>query len=311
LRDLPAGIANLVMAPLARLAGIDLWSAMGAATGVFFAMALRGFPVKAADARARANWRRLRPDLADEAQTDAAMRRLWRGMGRTLAEYFLLGGLAPRVAVEGAAHLAAVRAGDAPLLVAALHLANWELIGPTLARLGYAATGPHQPPRNRYDYALITRARADAGLLTFPAWPGGLRRLRQALTGGDRSAWIYVDDFVRGRVSAPRLGRPERLGGNLRIAAGLAATTGAAIVPSYVVRTDGARFRMVFCEPFRMAGTANRGPVFEADLERLNAVYEAVVLEHLDQWFWTPNFGELDDEAGAPPPMSGALMDAG
>src|SRR5215218_6649429 len=39
------------------------------------------------DARARNVFRRLRPEASDPAWLDAAMNRLWRNIGRTMAEY--------------------------------------------------------------------------------------------------------------------------------------------------------------------------------------------------------------------------------
>lgn len=308
-REALIGLSNRILRPLARAVGVDIASAVGARTGVLVAILVRGFPFRQADARARATWRRLRPEQADAAQTAAAMRRLWRGMGRTLTEYFLIDRLFDRVAVEGEAHLAAARATGAPVLVAPLHTANWELLMAMLPRLGLKAAGPHQPPRSAEDYALITAARAQAQTLTFPAWPNGLDLLQAQLTTGERAAWFFVDDLLRGRVNAPRLGRTGRLAGNLRIAARLGVTTGAAIVPAYMLRTEGAHFRLTFLAPFQMAATETRGAAFEADLERLNAIYDALVVDHVDQWFWAPNFGPPHAEADAPMPMSGPLRD--
>ncbi|WP_176695996.1 lysophospholipid acyltransferase family protein [Phenylobacterium immobile] len=302
-------LSNRVFGAMARLGGVDIASAAGAGLGVLVAVVVRGFDYRRADARARANWRRCRPDAAGAAETHAAMRRMWRGMGRTLTEIYLLERLLDRVGVEGEAHLRAAQAGGAPVLVAPLHMGNWELLPAMLPRLGCRALGPHQPPRSAADYALISGARDRAGTLTFPAWPGGMKRLQRCLTGGERAAWLFVDDFLGGRVNAPRLDRPGRLAGNLRIAARLGVTTGAAIVPAYMLRTHGAHFRLVFLEPFRMTTSDTRGPGFEAELDRLNAVYEAVVIEHFDQWFWAPQFGAREDQADAPAPMSGPLLD--
>lgn len=308
-REALIGLSNRTLRPLARAVGVDIASAVGARTGVLVAILVRGFPFHRADARARATWRRLRPDQADSAQTAAAMTRMWRGMGRTLTEYFLIDRLFDRVEVDGEAHLAAARATGAPVLVAPLHTANWELLMAMLPRLGLKAAGPHQPPRSAQDYALISKARAAAKTLTFPAWPSGLDMLQAQLVTGDRAAWFFVDDLLRGRVNAPRLGRTGRLAGNLRIAARLGVTTGAAIVPAYMLRTAGAHFRLTFLAPFQMTAIETRGATFEADLERLNAIYDGLVVDHFDQWFWAPNFGAPDEEANAPMPMSGPLRD--
>lgn len=306
-----SGLFHAINRPLARLAGVDLCSALGARTAVGVAVALRGFPFREADRRARANWRRLRPDQAGEAETDAAVRRMWRKLGRTLAEYYVLDRLnvPRRVTIEGAHHMDAVRAAGDPLLIAPLHLGNWELLGPLQTSLGQPGAGPYHPPVNPFDHRLLVWSRAKAGFYGFPAWPDGIRGLLRQITTGERVAWLFVDDFTHGRVGAPRLGRPGRLEGNIRLACKLAVATGAGIVPAYVARGEGARFHVVFREPFRMTATRAQGPEFEADLERLNAIYEPIVLAHLDQWFWLPNFGAPSEEASAPPPLSGRLLD--
>jgi lauroyl/myristoyl acyltransferase len=81
------------------------------------------------------------------------------------------------------------------------------------------------------------------------------------------------------------------------------------ITPAYMLRTKGAHFRLVFLAPFRMTATQTRGEAFDADLERLNALYDAIVTAHFDQWFWAANFGTPEEEVDAPMPMSGPLRD--
>ncbi|MBV1699942.1 MAG: hypothetical protein KGQ47_16510, partial [Hyphomicrobiales bacterium] len=81
---------------------IDACSAFGAVMA-----ATSPFRYAQSDARARRNWRIIRPDQADAASVDAAMRNLWRSVSRTMAEFSVLHRLWPagRIAVEGLEHL--------------------------------------------------------------------------------------------------------------------------------------------------------------------------------------------------------------
>jgi KDO2-lipid IV(A) lauroyltransferase len=234
--------------------------------------------------------RALRPDLAtDPAALAAALSSLWSCIGRTHGEFAAEHRLwrEGRIAVEGAEHLA----GDGPLVVAGVHLGNWELLPIALAHLGRRVIDVYQPQPNRFVNRIAMRSRllsADAaGLATGRAGPDLFRLVAPSPTAGAelvravKAGWtmmMYVDEeVVAGRCHAPSFGGSPAGDGNLARAVRIARLTGARIVPAHVERLPDARFVVRF-------GPAVEGKGEEA-VAALDAALSAVVRRHLCQWF--------------------------
>lgn len=262
---------------------IDWASAFGAWTGRF---SPRIYPAE--DARARFAWRALRPDESSPAQVDAAVRRLWRNVGRTITEFAILDRLWDdgRVTVEGAEHMAALRDAGRPILVTSLHLATWELIPITGIKLGYMGAALALPLRNRFERALMTKIRESFGGRQIMVSPSAGRAMVRELK--ERGPLVlHVDDFARGRVHAPAFGRPLRSEGNIAYAFRLAKLAGAGIVPVYCAREgDAARFTVRFLPALDVVDTGDVDADLAENVARLNALIEPIVRRHLDQWYY-------------------------
>lgn len=244
------------------------------------------------EARARKLWQVQRPGEADPASTDAAMRRLWRCVGRTMAEITVLERLwdEGRVEVEGAEHMAAARDAGRPILPVAVHVGNWEVISVTGIKLGYHGACLALVLENRFEQRLIGRLRERfGGRMVHATATSGRAMVRELQERGPLV--IYIDDYSRGRVHAPAFGRPLRPEGNIAYAVRLARLTGAAMIPVYCTRLgDEARFRVTFLpeEPVSNSGDAEAD--LEADVARLNALIEPIIRARLDQWFYALDF---------------------
>ncbi len=226
--------------------------------------------------RAARALRHLRPDLP-EAERLALARANLLQHARTLAEYGRLHRLwaEGRITVEGRHNL---DIGGRPLLVAGLHLGNWEVIGPALCGLGLGVTGVYQPPRGQAQHEIITAARRRYGAEPIFPTVHAARQMLRVLKQAQVPLLLYLDEFQNGRVNAPALGRPPARGGNIQLALRLAAMSGAALVPAYVLREAGPRFRVHFLPALPVAGD------LVAEQAALEAVIEPVVRRHLDQW---------------------------
>lgn len=280
-----------------RLLPIDACSNVG----VFFS-AYSPFIFRESDARARKAWARLRPNEQYPAVVDAAMRRLWRCVGRTMAEYSVIDRLwaAGRISVVGLENMQAVRDANRPLLVAALHLGNWETVLVAGIESGFAGSGIYLPLDNRFDMRLAIKARDRYKGGQVAAGPGALRAAIKVLREKRGPFVIFVDEFIRGKVQAPAFGRPVRDQGNIAYAARLAAMTDAYVVPAYCERlNDGAHFEIHFLPPIEMLHTGHKDSDAIENIKRINAAIEPAILSHLDQWYFLLDF-EFDDEpAGA------------
>ena len=241
----------------------------------------------ASDARARRAWARLRPE-ADPTSTDDAMRRIWRSTGRMTAEIAMLDRIweEGRITVQGAEHMAAARAAGRPILVAAVHLGNWDAIWMAGLRLGYNGASVAIPMDNRFAERMLTGLRRRYGgraiLAVAASVPAMVRELRER-----GPLVLYMDGLVGDAGQALSLGRDVPPGGNLIYAVRLAKITGAAIIPAYCTRVgDAARFEVNFLPEVVLPRTARGGVDIEAGARCIDALFDPIVRRHLDQWFY-------------------------
>jgi KDO2-lipid IV(A) lauroyltransferase len=285
LRDPLFGLIDYALHYGLRAGPIALCSAVGCALGVLAGR----YRFRAWNARARDNLQRLRPELAEPGRLDATLARMWCQIGRVMTEFSVLDRLWPtgRVTVTGAEHVTGARAGGRPVMVMGLHLANWEVIAPTLTRLLRPLYFVYQPPRNRFQHRIAVRVRRRCGAILLPPSLTSTRRAHAALVEERANLLMFVDELVKGRVNAPSFGRPVRPRGNLANVVRLARASGAAVVPAHVERIGGSRFHVIFGAPIELAdGVAG----LCADVERLDALITPIVLAHLDQWLMLHDF---------------------
>ncbi len=289
--DPAMGLLNTTIHESLKLLSIDGCSAFGAFISPFSA---KRFPVS--DARARRNWRRLRPEDSDPSSTDAAMRRLWRSVSRTMCEFSVLHRLwdAGRIEAIGVEHMDAVRAAGKPILVACVHLGNWETIPVVGIRVGHPGSGIYWPLENRFDTRIAVKARERYGAILYPG--DGPRAMRAALAElkAKRGPFVvFIDECIDDHVYAPAFGRQLKPAGNIAFVARLAARTGAEVIPAYCVRLgDSARFKVTFLPPVSLVRDHGDDALMH-NIARINAVIEPVVREHFDQWYYALDL-ELD-----------------
>lgn len=275
------GLGHVAIYNVMRLLPIDFVSDLGEKAGH---RARASFAT--ADRRVHENWARLRPEEAERAE--AVTEYAFGQTGRVHWEFATLARLqrAGRVTIDGAENVAAAHATGRPILMAGVHLANWEIGGIALAQLGHKTTSLYQPPPNRFDHRLALKARGNTGCELLPQGPAGARQALRVLKERKRILGIYVDECIEGDVYAPFFGRAPRLDGNMARAVRLAVMADALLIPAYAVRTEGLHFRVTFLPPVDLLRPAGGEADLLENVARLNAVFEPIVRAHLDQWFW-------------------------
>jgi Kdo2-lipid IVA lauroyltransferase/acyltransferase len=288
LRDPVVGAAELALHYSMRAMPIDVCSASGAAITYF---TRRLYPES--EARARKAWAALHPEAADARSVDAAMDRLWRNVGRTMHEYSVIDRLwaAGRIEVSGIEHLHEARDRGKPILVAPVHLGNWEIVLVTGIACGHCGSGIYEPPQNRFEHRIANLVRARYGARFVAAGPHSTREAVRELRSRRGPFIVYVDEFIRGRVQAPSFGRPLRTDANIAYAVRLAALTRAALIPAYCLRIDdSARFKVQFLPPVPLADGGDREADIAENMTRLDAAIAPVIQAHLDQWYFALDF---------------------
>jgi KDO2-lipid IV(A) lauroyltransferase len=283
IRDTVVGLLELALYRLFRLVPIDLVSWFG---GAIVRVTRYNYPES--EQRARKTWAVLRPQEADRASVDAAMTRLWQCVSRTMTEFAVLDRLwaKGRIAVEGDEHLARARAQEKPILLAALHLGNWEVIVAAGYAFGYVGSSIYVPPENRFEHRIAVEVRARFGAKSIAPGPTSGREVVRALRQWGGPFVIFVDEVARDRVQAPAFGRPPRADNNITYIVRVAAMCDAVVIPIYCVRVGGrAQFKVTALPPLDMVRTDDRKADVIENAARLDAIIDPLIRAHLDQWY--------------------------
>jgi KDO2-lipid IV(A) lauroyltransferase len=244
-----------------------------------------------ADARVAAAIKQLRPDLAlDPPMLEAAQTRLWANVGRVYAEFSVLDKMVPRehVTIEDPRLLDKVLAAGRPVILAYVHLGNWEAsaVQISLRVPGRLCALADPPPANRTRAHIVTsqRGRCPAKVLTINpmVWRQAMIHLQQP--GG--LLFISIDETGASGVSVPSFGRAPDYQGNLGKIVRIAMRTGAIVLPIYSERIAGATFRTKLLPPIdfteRREATAEEHSHW---CKHLDDLFAPVVLRLIDQWF--------------------------
>ncbi|MEM7693306.1 MAG: lysophospholipid acyltransferase family protein [Pseudomonadota bacterium] len=225
----------------------------------------------------------LRPDLVhDEASATAFARRWYINTARAMMEFSVVHRLTePRftVAAEDAEARAMIATGE-PVIVVTVHTGMWEMVSPIVASLWgeKTSTGPWQPQESRTDNKIVAQTRRRMGIKTLPARPGLAKTLYKLLAKGRQSLVILIDEVTPEGSLFPLFGRPVPTTGNLAFALKLAARTGAPLMPLIMTRTGPTQFARKILPPVRVEDA-------DTAAHTLDAIYDAHVRAHLDQWY--------------------------
>lgn len=237
----------------------------------------------AATQRARVNLSRLRPDL----EVEAALAEMWDNTARSFLEVprairlFDQG----RVKVAGTEHLS-----TRPLIVAALHLGNWEMVGLAMVRAGAPPVAFYQPPSSDLRTRTVVAERIRGGGRLLPLGRDAARPAMNALLSDRDVLLVFPDEHQHGRVAAPSLGRGPRQGGNIEYAARLARAAGAPIVVGWCRRLPGTRFRVEFLAPLEVPRSSDREADVRAGTDALDRIIEPIIRANLPQWLMLPDW---------------------
>jgi len=220
------------------------------------------------------------PELGTE-ERDAIARDVWSNFGAVLAEYPHLGRYAApgSAALETEVHPATrVLLGEGrPAVFVTAHLANWELPGLALGRLGVPLSVVYAPQSNPHVDAMLQRHRSALGCDFVPK-TDSIRTLLGALKAG-RSVGLLPDQRTDFGEQLPFFGRPAMTAIS---PAWLALRQGCPLVPVRVERCGQGHYRVRVLAP--LAGDdASRAGVLALS-RRLNALFESWIRERPGQW---------------------------
>lgn len=276
---LEAALFNAVTG-LARLFPIDSVSHFGG-----FLFRTLG-PATSANRVAARNLRIAFPE-ADDAEINRLLRAQWIELGRSLTELLILDRVvadSDRLQVEGEERLAAIAAGDGPVVFISGHFSCFELMPAAIIRAGVKCQITYRAMNNPYVDASVRKNRFRYGVRLFA--PKGLEGARELMKGLQRgeSVALMNDQKFNGGVAAPFFGHMAHTAPGPST---FALRFGIPIQPMSVQRTGpGARFKLIVHDQIHLKDTGDREADIEAGVRQINAFIEDRVRARPTEWFW-------------------------
>ncbi len=262
-----------------RLLSVDAASNLGGFLGRWLGPRL---PVSA---RARRNLRLAFPDK-DAAEIERIVRAMWDNLGRVAAEYPHLhriteveSGRVPWVDMDP---VLALRDQNKAGIIAAAHLANWEVLVGASAQRGIDTIGVVREPNNPLVRPLIERLRGAAGGERTPKGMTGAKMAIEALRS-DRVLGLLFDQKMSDGIPVAFFGIEAM---TTPAPAQLALRFGCPLVAVRMERTGPGRFRMTAQGPLTPPGTGNRQEDAAWLTAELNRILEGWIRAKPEDWLW-------------------------
>jgi Kdo2-lipid IVA lauroyltransferase/acyltransferase len=220
------------------------------------------------------------PDLPAE-EVDRIARAVPDNVGRTVIEIysgaeFIAHAVSHPLGGKGVGELEEAHRAGRPVILVTGHFGNYDASRAALIARGYRVGALYMPMANRYFNEHYVQAISRIGEPLFPRGRAGLAEMVRHLRSGGMLGML-VDQHMSHGEELTFFGRPAL---TALSAAELALKYDALLVPTYAVRRpDGLSFDIIVELPIPR-GTP------EAMTQALNDSLEALVRQHIDQWFW-------------------------
>jgi len=224
----------------------------------------------------------------DLRELEAIAKGVYRNLGIVAAEFFDLPYLNSKnirdiVEVEGLENYQRARAKNKGILTFGGHFGNWELIAVAFSLYVRPIMVIYRPLDNPVLDELVKYVRSSTGnipLASAHAMRPMIRHLKKndmiGLLIDQNVAWqegVFVDYFGRSACTTDGL-------------ALLAMHTEAAVLPSYLVRMESGRYRLVFEEELQLVRTGDRSSDARINTQMMTKKIEDIVRRYPDQWLW-------------------------
>jgi KDO2-lipid IV(A) lauroyltransferase len=177
---------------------------------------------------------------------------------------------------DGLAALEQARASGRPVVIVTGHFGNYLAARANLIARGYRIGGLYRPMDNAYFNHHYVAAMEEIGKPMFPRGTKGLGQMIRFLKEGGMLGLLLDQRMVQGA----RLSFFGHEALTALSAAELALKYDALLIPVYAIRKEnGLDFDILVEAPIPQASA-------EAMTQALNDSLEALVRQHMDQWFW-------------------------
>lgn len=226
-------------------------------------------------------------DITDERQVKTIAKKCFKNLGKTVVEFMQFSHINPEqiqkcVSFEGIQHVENALAKGKGAIILTGHFGNWELLAASIS----AAVAPLSPIvrelRSPRLNALVSRYREKAGYTTIDRDTG----VRQALRCLKRNELLGivadVDTTVNG-VFVDFFGRPAYTPYS---PVAFALKTGAAILPSFIVRQPDGRHRAIIEPPLSLERCDVKEKELVFNTQKFTKIIESYIRKNPEQWIW-------------------------
>jgi lauroyl/myristoyl acyltransferase len=244
----------------------------------------------------------LKTILAKPSQDDElrrAAKDVFRNFAKYLVDFFRFSKISPGymkgfIKLEGLSNIEdALKYGKGVIMLSA-HLGNWELGAFALGTLGYPINAVVLTHRNVKINDFFKNQRA-MGKLKSIEFGASLRGCYKALKNNELLALLGDRDFSNNGLPVIFCGKPAMVP---KGPAALSYRTGAAIVPSFIIRNGDDTFTFTFEKPILPEAVGDEDNAIKGIMEKYLPIIEAYVKRYPGQWyvfrdFWNPSHEEL------------------
>ena len=223
----------------------------------------------------------------DEAQIKNIAKKMWNNYGRVFAEYMFIKKLRneyfySHISINGQEILENIKKNNKPVIFISGHFSNFELMAMTIEKLGVKLTAIYRPLNNKFLNVLMEKIR-NKHICKFQIKKGvsGLRKIIKLNKDGFSTA-LMIDQRVTEGIKSKFF---NQYAFTTTIPAQLVKKYGYDVVPVFIERFEGVKFKISFYNPIKF--TKNTP---EKDItQKLNSILEKMILTKPEQWIWSHN----------------------
>ena len=226
-------------------------------------------------------------DLRDTLEIEQLVRQCFQNLGKTLVEFMRLPGMSSKqihqlVAFEGRGHIDRALARGNGAIILTGHFGNWELLAASIVANGYPLRPLVRQLRSKRLDALVSTYREKAG---YPGInrDGAIRGALRCLKKNELIGILADVDTKTDGVFVDFFGRPAYTPcGPVAIAL----KTGAAILPTFIIRQPDDSHRAIVEPPLILQQSGNKRQDLIANTQKFTKVIESYISRYPEQWIW-------------------------
>ena len=232
------------------------------------------------------NLKRAYPDKSSD-DLNKIINSMWNNYGRFFAEFMFIkdfrkGKLSEKIEIEGKEILDDIKINNRQVIFISGHFSNFELMAMCLEKSGIKLSAIYRPLNNIFLNQImetlrkkyICRNQVKKGI-------GGLKKLIQ-FKKNNLSTALMIDQRVSEGILSNLFNKKAL---TTTIPAQLVKRFNIPIVPVYIERTEGIKFKIRISPPINFSENST----IQSITDELNLILEKMIIKKPEQWIWSHN----------------------